>query len=116
MDPSNDTFRETKDMTGTPSIGLVPFPPEDAQTRIERLERELKAAGRVNFLLQQAATGVVWNNEHLRAAIRKAVADLASTQSIVSDKTLADTAKSLDEALALEPLFSDLALAVEKAS
>jgi hypothetical protein len=103
-------------MSDASAIVMAPTPPEDDATRIERLQSELKTSGRVNYLLQEAGTKVVWNNEHLRAAIRKAVAALAAEHGIAPEKRLGDTAKALDAALDLGTTFADLALSIEKAS
>lgn len=108
-------------MTETTSIPMAPTPmapipvETDAQ-KIARLESELKASGRNNYLLQEAGTQVVWNNEHLRAAIRAAVVSLAEHQDLTVAKDLSQTATALDALVGLPGTMASLVLATVKAS
>lgn len=108
-------------MTDKTSIPMtpIPMPPIPVETdaqRIARLESELKASGRNNYLLQEAGTQVVWNNEHLRAAIREAVVTLASQQDLMVAKDLSETAIALDALIGLPGTMASLVLATAKAS
>lgn len=94
----------------------APFGPETDAQRIARLESELRAAGRNNALLQEAATKVVWNNEHLRAGMRAAILGLAEAQFLEPQKRLADTAAGLDAMMGLPGTMAGLVLAMEKAA
>lgn len=103
-------------MTDTTPIAMAPIPIETDAQRIARLEAELKASGRNNYLLQEASTQVVWNNEHLRAAIREAVMTLAAQQDVVVAKDLSETATALDALIGLPGTMASLVLATVKAS
>ena len=94
----------------------TPTTTEEPSVRMARLDSELKAAGRVNHLLQDASTKVVWNNEHLRGGIRAAILGLAEAQLLEPRKKLADTAAELDAMLGLPGTMAGLVLVMEKAS
>lgn len=49
---------------------------ETDSEKIARLEAEVKASRTNNYLLQQAATRVVWNNDHLREAMAAVVREI----------------------------------------
>lgn len=103
-------------MTDTTTMPMAPIHVETDEQRIARLESELKASGRNNYLLQEAGTQVVWNNEHLRAAIRQAVLTLAEQQGLMVAKDLSETAKALDALVGLPGTMTSLVRATEKAS
>jgi len=103
-------------MTDVPTIDMVTIPTESDASRIDRLESELKASGRVNYLLQEGGTKIVWNNEHLRAGIRAAILGLAEAQFLEPRKKLADTAAELDAMMGLPGTMAGLVLTMEKAS
>jgi hypothetical protein len=103
-------------MTDTTTMPMAPIHVETDEQRIARLESELKASGRNNYLLQEAGTQVVWNNEHLRAAIRQAVLTLAEQQGLMVAKDLSGAAKALDEVIGLPGTMTSLVRATEKAS
>lgn len=107
---------DEKDMPDdTTTSAMTPQRTETDAERIARLESELKAAGRVNHLLQEAGTKIVWNNEHLRAEMRAVVLDLAQARFLEPSKKLADTAAELDAMVDLPGTMSRLVLAMEKA-
>ncbi len=78
---------------------------EDQAITIARLTGELKAAGSVNYRLQEAAAIIVANNDRLRRAIRTTIERLAVANDIAPSKDLSDTARDLDEALDLNALL-----------
>jgi hypothetical protein len=109
---------ETKDEKAMPDVTpesfTTPTTQETDAQRIARLESELKAAGRVNYLLQEASTKVVTNNEHLRTCILSAIVDLAMSQSVEPSRKLSDTAKGLDALMNLPGTLAGLASGLEK--
>ena len=103
-------------MTDTTSVAMAPIPAENDAQRISRLDSELKASGRNNYLLQEASTQVVWNNDHLRAAIRDAVVTLAGQHDLMVAKDLCETAMALDALIGLPSTMAALVRATVKAS
>jgi hypothetical protein len=117
LDPITEIESEDEKMPeDAHSRNTTPFGTETDAQRIAHLESELKAAGRNNALLQEAATKVVWSNEHLRAGMREAILGLAEAQFLEPQKKLADTAAGLDAMMGLPGTMAGLVLVMEKAS